>query len=131
MGAQPLAGKRNKNSECLAPEKPQPPLTHRNGTVELKEASAFYHFNSCKRRATSSALARLLKALMRKKPSPFEPKPLPGVMTTFASFKILSNACQLVMPVGVRTQIYGAFTPPKTFRPAFFAPLRRTAALSK
>ena len=26
----------------------------------------FYHFNSCKRRATSSALARLLKALMRK-----------------------------------------------------------------
>jgi hypothetical protein len=25
-----------------------------------------YHFNSCKRRATSSALARLLKALMRK-----------------------------------------------------------------
>src|ERR1017187_5981265 len=26
----------------------------------------FYHFNSCNRRATSSALARLLNALMRK-----------------------------------------------------------------
>ncbi len=26
----------------------------------------FYHFNACKRRAASSALARLLKALMRK-----------------------------------------------------------------
>jgi hypothetical protein len=30
-----------------------------------------HHFNSCNRRATSSALARLLKALMRKYPSPF------------------------------------------------------------
>ena len=64
-----------------------------------------HHFNSCNRRATSSALARLLKLLMRKKPSPFEPKPLPGVMTTFASFRILSNACQLVTPFGVRTQM--------------------------
>src|ERR1022692_348660 len=105
MGAQPLAGKRNKNSRHVAPKKPQPPPTNRNGTVELKEASAFYHFNSCKRRATSSALARLLKALMRKKPSPFEPKPLPGVITTFASLRILSNACQLVIPFGVRTQM--------------------------
>ncbi len=55
-----------------------------------------YHFNAFKRRATSSAFARLLKDEMRKKPSPLEPKPLPGVMTTFASFRILSKACQLV-----------------------------------
>ena len=64
----------------------------------------FYHFKACKRRATSSAFARLLKAEMRKKPSPFEPKPLPGVMTTFASRKILSNACQLVTLFGACTQ---------------------------
>src|SRR5262249_50835545 len=55
-----------------------------------------YHFNFCSRRATSSAWARLLKALMRKKPSPLEPKPLPGVMTTWASRRILSKASQLV-----------------------------------
>ena len=64
-----------------------------------------YHFNSCNRRDTSSALARLLNALMRKNPSPLEPKPEPGVMTTFASFKILSNACQLVVLLGARTQM--------------------------
>src|SRR6185312_16438106 len=59
-----------------------------------------YHLNSCNRRATSSAFARLLNALMRKYPSPFEPKPLPGVITTFASPRILSNAPQLVTPCG-------------------------------
>ena len=64
-----------------------------------------HQFNSCNRRATSSALARLLKAEMRKNPSPFEPKPLPGVITTFESCRILSNACQLVTPFGVRTQM--------------------------
>ena len=64
-----------------------------------------YHFNSCNRRATSSAFARLLNALMRKYPSPFEPKPLPGVITTLASLRILSNTCQLVTPCGVRTQM--------------------------
>ena len=48
------------------------------------------------RRATSSALARLLNAETRKKPSPLEPKPLPGVMTTFNSRSIQSKVCQLV-----------------------------------
>jgi hypothetical protein len=43
-----------------------------------------HHFNSCNRRATSPALARLLKALMQIWPSPSEPKPLPGLMTAFA-----------------------------------------------
>jgi hypothetical protein len=69
------------------------------------QTRTFYHFNSGNRCATSSALARLLKALMRKKPSPFEPNPLPGVMTTLASPRILSKVCQLETPLGVRTQM--------------------------
>ena len=50
-------------------------------------------------------------------------------MTTLASPRILSKACQLVWPAGVPTQMYGAFTPPKTVRPAAFAPATSTLAL--
>ena len=35
-------------------------------SIALGLGLKFYHFNACNRRATSSALARLLKALMRK-----------------------------------------------------------------
>ena len=56
---------------------------------------------------------------------------LPGVVTTFASLRILSNACQLVIPLGVFTQRYGAFTPPKTFKPALRVPSRSTFALPR
>ena len=105
------------NSKHQAPETLQAPKKRSTRRVGLKLGvwmfsgswrlvlGAFHHLSSCKRRATSSALARLLKALMRKKPSPFEPKPDPGVMTTFASARILSNACQLVTSFGVRTQM--------------------------
>ena len=47
------------------------------------------------RRQTSSTFSRELNAEMRKNPSPLEPKPEPGVITTFASCSILSNICQL------------------------------------
>lgn len=56
------------------------------------------------RRQTSSTFSRLLKAEMRKKPSPCAPKPAPGVMTTRASCSILSKNSQLPMPLGVCTQ---------------------------
>src|SRR5438270_2535418 len=57
-----------------------------------------------KRSPTSCAFSRLLKAETRKKPSPLEPKPLPGVMTTFNSFSIQSKVCQLVIRLRVATQ---------------------------
>lgn len=56
------------------------------------------------RRQTSSTFSLLLKAEMRKNPSPWEPKPAPGVMTTRASSSILSKNSQLPMPWGVCTQ---------------------------
>ena len=62
-------------------------------------------YNARMRRATSSALARLLKAEMRKYPSPWEPNPLPGVMTTWAWVSIRSNISQLDNPLGVPTQM--------------------------
>lgn len=52
------------------------------------------------RRQTSSTFSRELNAEMRKNPSPLEPKPEPGVITTFASCSILSNICQLSRPSG-------------------------------
>src|SRR5438270_12103752 len=100
------------------------------------------NFKQCKRRhkrlrqvvmrkrcPTSCAFSRLLKAETRKKPSPFEPKPLPGVITTFNSFSIQSNVCQLVMPSRVSTQRYGALVPPWTVNPALFAASRKIRAL--
>ena len=57
------------------------------------------------RRATSSAFSRLLNAEMRKYPSPSEPNPLPGVITTLSSWSIRSNIAQLVRPAGVPTQM--------------------------
>src|SRR5712692_8437587 len=57
------------------------------------------------RRATSSAFSRLLKAETRKYPSPFVPKPLPGVITILISLSRRSNICQLVRLAGVFTQM--------------------------
>ena len=83
------------------------------------------------RRATSRAFSRELKAEMRKKPSPWAPKPAPGVITTCASCSILSKNSQLPMPPGVCTHTYGAFFPPHTFRPALRQASLRMAALPR
>jgi hypothetical protein len=88
--------------EPVEPEFSNPSRKNKGGSGEQ---DGVHHFSACKRRATSSALARLLKAEMRKYPSPLLPKPLPGVMTTLASLRMRSKACQLLMPGGVWTQI--------------------------
>ena len=108
----------------LVPATPEP-----SGGGCLADVCFWFDDASRKRRATSSALARLLKAEMRKKPSPLEPNPLPGVMTTFSSRNIQSKVCQLVLPAGVSTQIYGAFVPPCTPKPALVAASRKIRAL--
>lgn len=63
-----------------------------------------YATNAFNLRQTSSTLARELKAEIRKYPSPAEPKPEPGVMTTCASPSILSNMSQELRPAGQPTQ---------------------------
>ncbi len=98
--------------------RPAPPITppghDKAGSEEpalsLREGNSFkvlltYHFIAAKRRAASSALRRLLKAEMRKYPSPALPKPLPGVMTMLASLSTRSKMSQLVAPCGPRTQM--------------------------
>lgn len=94
----------NFSSACLnvtAVDPLQPKLHPQAGKQqETCDFYCIYHFKFSNRRAASSALARLLKALTRKKPSPDLPNPLPGVITMLASFKMRSNACQLVTPEG-------------------------------
>ena len=60
--------------------------------------------NAFSLRQTSSTFARELKAEIRKYPSPAEPKPEPGVMTTWASPNILSNMSHELRPAGQPTQ---------------------------
>lgn len=74
-------------------------VLHRGLDICLK--TPFYLANRLwMRRQTSSTFSRELNAEMRKNPSPLEPKPEPGVITTFASCSILSNICQLSRPSG-------------------------------
>ncbi len=65
---------------------------------------SFHATSALSLRQTSSTLARELKAEMRKYPSPAEPKPEPGVMTTWASCSILSNMSHELRPAGQPTQ---------------------------
>src|SRR4030095_23486 len=86
-------------------------------------------YSLSKRRATSRAFSRLLKAETRKYPSPWAPKPAPGVITTFKSRSMRSNICQLVRPSGGFTQMEGAAMPPKHVMPALATASRRILAL--
>ena len=61
--------------------------------------SVVSYLSTLRRRCMASSTAsRLLKALMRMKPSPQRPKPAPGVVTTCARFSSLSKNFQESLP---------------------------------
>jgi len=108
-------------------------LAVRNSTTAAKakpfKAKPLTIVNSCNRRK----LFRIGAAVERadaEKPSPLEPKPLPGVMTTFGASNFIQNACQLVSLAEWRTQDEGALRP-KNFQLRFLRAIAKNPGVAK
>ena len=78
----------------------------------------------------SSIFSLSPKAVSLKYPSPLGPKPTPGVPTTPVLFSNLSKNYHDFISFGTLSQIYGAFIPPYTLKPAVFNPSVMTFAFS-